>query len=202
VFADSNQSWTADQFDHAYVRVVAGTGKGQWGKIQNSTATAIQVFSTGGFWPVQLDTTSEYVIYHTPIWQDISPGSGDQIDGAVKSVAIADDFVACFQYKGDAESFRQRLSDRIEGFGLKLSEEKTQCINFGRFAREDARKRGEKPKEFTFLGFTHYSGKTKEGYFKVKRTRTRPQMYKEVIGFFNYQFYKSSPRYDYDQLYR
>ena len=46
--------------------------------------------------------------------------------------------------------------------------EKTRCIEFGRFARESARKRGEKPKEFTFLGFTHYCGKTKSGYFKGK----------------------------------
>ena len=27
----------------------------------------------------------------------------------------------------------------------------------------------QKPKEFTFLGFTHYCGKTKEGSFRIKR---------------------------------
>ena len=37
--------------------------------------------------------------------------------------------------------------------------EKTHCLEFGRYARENAYKRGEKPKEFTFLGFTHYCGK-------------------------------------------
>ena len=82
---------------------------------------------------------------------------------------FADDFVACFQYKDDAERFRQRLGDRLEGYGLQLAEEKTRRIEFGRFAREDAYRRGEKPEEFTFLGFSHYCGKTKEGYFKVKR---------------------------------
>jgi RNA-directed DNA polymerase len=89
---------------------------------------------------------------------------------------FADDFLACFQYKDDAEGFRRRLGDRLEGFGLRLAEEKTQCIEFGRFAREDANKRGEKPKEFTFLGFTHYCGKTKEGYFKVKRRTSRKKL--------------------------
>jgi hypothetical protein len=57
-----------------------------------------------------------------------------------------------------------------------LAEDKTRCIEFGRFAREDARKRGEKPKEFTFLGFTHYCGKTKKGYFKVKRRTSRKKL--------------------------
>jgi len=89
---------------------------------------------------------------------------------------FADDFVACFQYKEDAESFRQCLKDRLEGFGLELAEEKTRCIEFGRFARENAHQRGEKPKEFTFLGFTHYCGKTKEGYFKVKRRTSRKKL--------------------------
>jgi group II intron reverse transcriptase/maturase len=55
---------------------------------------------------------------------------------------FADDFLACFQYKDDAEGFRRRLGDRLEGFGLRLAEEKTQCMEFGRFAREDANKRG------------------------------------------------------------
>ena len=62
----------------------------------------------------------------------------------------ADDFLACFQHKDEAERFRHQLEDRLEGFGLKLALEKTQCIEFGRFARENAYKRGEKPKDFTF----------------------------------------------------
>ena len=66
----------------------------------------------------------------------------------------ADDFLACFQYKGEADRFRQQLEDRLEGFGLKLAAEKTQCIEFGRFARENAYKRGEKPKRF-YLSWIH-----------------------------------------------
>jgi group II intron reverse transcriptase/maturase len=89
---------------------------------------------------------------------------------------FADDFLACFQYKGDAERFYQDLPDRLEEFGLKVADGKTRCIEFGRFARENKQKRGEKPKDFTFLGFTHYCGKTKEGYFKVKRRTSRKKL--------------------------
>jgi RNA-directed DNA polymerase len=96
-----------------------------------------------------------------------------QCRGEAYYFRFADDFLACFQYKEDAETFKQRLKDRLEGFGLALSPEKTQGIEFGRFARQSARKRGQKPKEFTFLGFTHYCGKTRYGKFKVKRRTSR-----------------------------
>ena len=99
-----------------------------------------------------------------------------QCRGEAYYFRFADDFLACFQYEDDAMSFMQRLKDRLEGFGLQLAEEKTQCIEFGRFARETAKARGTKPAGFTFLGFSHYCGKTKEGYFKVKRRTSRKKL--------------------------
>ena len=96
-----------------------------------------------------------------------------RIKGEAYYFRFADDFLACFQYEEDAQKFRENLKDRLEGFGLELSEEKTKKIRFGRFARDKAYKQGNKPEEFTFLGFTHYCGKTKEGYFKVKRRTSR-----------------------------
>ena len=99
-----------------------------------------------------------------------------QCQGEASYFRYADDFLACFRYKGDAELFRKRLEERLEGFGLKLAIEKTHCIEFGRYARENAQKLGEKPKEFTFLGFTHYCGKTRDGYFKVKRRTSRKKL--------------------------
>ena len=68
------------------------------------------------------------------------------------------------------------LAGRLGKFRLSLAEEKTRCIEFGRFARDNARRRGEKPQEFTFLGFTHYCGKTKKGYFKLKRRTSRKKL--------------------------
>jgi group II intron reverse transcriptase/maturase len=115
-----------------------------------------------------------YLHYVLDLW--FSRRVSRQSRGEAYYFRFADDFLACFQYKDDAESFRKRLEDRLEGFGLSLAEEKTRCIAFGRFAREDAQKRGEKPKDFTFLGFKHYCGKTKEGYFKVKRRTSRKKL--------------------------
>ena len=57
-----------------------------------------------------------------------------------------------------------------------MAQEKTRRIAFGRFAREDAQRRGTKPKDFIFLGLKHYCGKTKEGYFKVKRRTSRKKL--------------------------
>jgi len=99
-----------------------------------------------------------------------------QCRGEAYYTRFADDFVACFQYQEDAERFLVQLRSRLEKFGLTLAEEKTRSIKFGRFAREDARAKSEKPNEFTFLGFTHYCGKTKEGYFKVKRRTSRKKL--------------------------
>ena len=89
---------------------------------------------------------------------------------------FADDFLACFQSKSDALEFRQQLEDRLQGFGLELALEKTRCMEFGEYARENARKKGQKPEEFTFLGFTHYCGKTLKGNFKLKRRTSRKKL--------------------------
>ena len=115
-----------------------------------------------------------YLHYVLDLW--FSRQVSRQSRGEAYYFRFADDFLACFQYKDDAVSFRQRLGDRLEGFGLKLAEDKSHCIEFGRFAREDAQKRGEKPKDFTFLGFKHYCGKTNEGHFKVKRRTSRKKL--------------------------
>jgi group II intron reverse transcriptase/maturase len=115
-----------------------------------------------------------YLHYVLDLW--FSRRVSRQSRGEAYYFRFADDFLACFQYKDDAENFLRRLGDRLEGFGLKLAQKKTRCIEFGRFAREDAQKRGEKPRDFTFLGFRHYCGKTKKGYFKVKRRTSRKKL--------------------------
>ena len=125
-----------------------------------------------------------YLHYVLDLW--FSRQVSRQSRGEAGYFRFADDFVACFQYREDAESFRRRLKDRLEGFGLELAEEKTRCMEFGRFARENAYQRGEKPEEFTFLGFTHYCGKTREGYFKVKRRTSRKKLGQSLRKFTNW----------------
>jgi RNA-directed DNA polymerase len=81
----------------------------------------------------------------------------------------ADDFLACFQHREDAERFLSELGERLIQFHLQLEPTKTRLLEFGRFAEERLRRRGEKPGTFDFLGFTHYCGHTSNGRFKVKR---------------------------------
>ena len=95
-------------------------------------------------------------------------------------VVYADDFVVCFQYRDDAERFYELLKKRMGNFGLEMEEEKTRLIEFGRFAEQDRRKRGEgKPETFTFLGFTHYCSMSQNGKFRVKRKTSRKKFTKK-----------------------
>ena len=91
--------------------------------------------------------------------------------GDVIVVRYADDVVLGFERREDAERFLRELRERLAKFGLELHPEKTRLIEFGRYAEERRRRRGEgKPETFDFLGFTHMCGKAKKtGYFVVRR---------------------------------
>ena len=88
-------------------------------------------------------------------------------------VRYADDFIICIQRKVSACELLQELKERLNKFGLELSAEKTQIIEFGRYARENAGKKGSKPGSFSFIGFTHFCDRSRRGNFKVGRTTNR-----------------------------
>ena len=90
--------------------------------------------------------------------------------GCARMIRYADDFVVCFQREVDAKRFRIELEQRLQQFGLDVAPEKTQCLEFGPFARQRAKARGVKTSTFDFLGFTHYCGHTRKGArFRMKR---------------------------------
>lgn len=92
-------------------------------------------------------------------------------------VIYADDFVAAFQYKDEAERFLEAMGKRFEEFGLELEPEKTRLTEFGRFAQKNRRRQGlGKLETFNFLGFTHYCSKSQKGYFRVKRKTSKKKM--------------------------
>ena len=95
-------------------------------------------------------------------------------------VVYADDFVCCFQYKEEAERFYELLKRRMGNFGLSLEEEKSRLIEFGRYAQDNCAKRGTKPETFTFLGFTHYCSRGRNGRFRVKRKTSRKKFSKKL----------------------
>jgi group II intron reverse transcriptase/maturase len=98
--------------------------------------------------------------------------------GDVLVVRYADDLVVGFERRAEAERFLNEFRERLAKFGLELHPEKTRLIQFGRFAAQDRKRRGQgKPETFTFLGFTHYCGKRrKDGAFIVWRETAKKRL--------------------------
>lgn len=94
--------------------------------------------------------------------------------GDVIVVRFVDDFVVGFEHQQEAEQFLVELRERLASFGLELHPDKTRLIEFGRYATQNRRRRGQgKPETFNFLGFTHSCGKTRKGGFTVLRQTMR-----------------------------
>lgn len=94
--------------------------------------------------------------------------------GYARLIRYADDFVVCFQYKPDAERFHAELGKRLGSFGLEVEPTKTKVMEFGRFAVQNAKRRGERAETFDFLGLTHYCGTKRDGKgFRMKRVTAR-----------------------------
>ncbi|QQR48148.1 hypothetical protein JKA73_10125 [Myxococcus xanthus] len=89
----------------------------------------------------------------------------------------ADDFIVGFEDRSDAEQFLALLRERLRMFALELHPEKTRLIQFGRLASKSRERCGlGKPETFNYLGFTHICGKSKAGFYLVKRHTMRVRM--------------------------
>lgn len=116
-----------------------------------------------------------YLHYGFDLWAD--RWRRKQARGEVVIVRFADDFVVGFQYRADAERFQSELRERFRKFNLELKDDKTRLIEFGRFAAENGKRRGDgKPETFDFLGFNHVCDVTKKGKFIVLRQTLRKRM--------------------------
>jgi len=122
-----------------------------------------------------------YLHYAFDLW--VAQWRGRHARGDVIAVRYADDWVAGFQFRDDAERFKRAVEERLGQFGLKLHPEKTRLIEFGRFARENRRRKGQgKPQTFDFLGFTHCCGKTRKGKFTVLRLTSGKRMRAKLLA--------------------
>ena len=116
-----------------------------------------------------------YLHYVFDLWVDVWRKKCAQ--GDVIVVRYADDTVLGFQYQAEADRFLEDLRERLRKFGLELHPDKTRRIQFGRTAEQNRKRKGEgKPETFDFLGFTHISGKDRNGNFTVKRRTIRKRM--------------------------
>ena len=109
-----------------------------------------------------------YLHYVFDLW--VQQRRRKKVRGAMIVVRFADDIVAGFQHKQQAEAFLADVADRLSQFGLNLHPGKSRLIEFGRHApiRRKAAGLG-KPETFNLLGFTHIAAKTRTGHFVIRR---------------------------------
>jgi len=91
------------------------------------------------------------------------------IRGYSELIRYADDYVCLVQYKNDANKIKRALENRFNKYKLTLHPDKTKVFSFGRFESNNAKTQNRKANTFDFLGFTHFCGKTRLGYFTVGR---------------------------------
>lgn len=86
-----------------------------------------------------------------------------RLQGPAQLIRFADDFVMVFRHKTDAERVWQVLPLRFGKYGLQVHPDKTRLVDF----RSPAQ--GGTGGSFTFLGFTHYWGRSRRGHLVVQR---------------------------------
>ncbi len=120
-----------------------------------------------------------YLHYVLDLWFEkiVKP----RLNGEAYLIRYIDDFVVCFQYRADAIRFQNVLIKRLRKFSLTLEPNKTQLVEFGRFAQKHAKKRGIKVETIYFLGFTHFCTRNSKGNFMVGR-KTEKTRYKRSIS--------------------
>lgn len=124
-----------------------------------------------------------YLHYVLDLWFEVRVKR--ECKGEAYLIRYCDDFVCCFQHKGEAEAFYGSLAERFAKFGLEIAPDKTKILEFGRFAKENRERRGEgKPGTFDFLGFTFYCG-TDSGkkFFRCRVKSSRKRMRRKIHEF-------------------
>lgn len=122
--------------------------------------------------------TNIYLHYILDLWfnKKIEP----QAKGRMELIRYCDDFVVCCESEKDAKNFLELLYARLGGFGLEVSEEKTKILKFGRQVWKQSQRSREKVETFTFLGFTHYSGKSRRGYFVMGHKTSKENLSRKL----------------------
>jgi RNA-directed DNA polymerase len=95
--------------------------------------------------------------------RDVRP----RLEGKVRCLRYADDFVLLLEAEGDARRMMEVLPKRFERFGLKLHPEKTRLLSFD--SPELGTKRAQRERSFDFLGFTHFWARSRKGRWVVKQ---------------------------------
>jgi group II intron reverse transcriptase/maturase len=111
-----------------------------------------------------------YLHYVLDVWfeREVKP----RLQGRAFLVRYADDFVIGFACEEDARRVLEVLPKRFGKYGLALHPDKTRLVPFQRPPHRTSATdsvRGSQPGSFDLLGFTHYWGRSRQGFWVVKR---------------------------------
>jgi RNA-directed DNA polymerase len=105
-----------------------------------------------------------------------------RLKGEAHEIRFADDAILCFQYREDAEKVMNVLPKRFAKYGLTLHPEKTRLVEFGRNAGGNAKRQGNKPSTFDFLGLTHICARSRRGKFTVHVRTMRKRLSRSLTA--------------------
>jgi group II intron reverse transcriptase/maturase len=108
-----------------------------------------------------------YLHYVLDLWFEKRFARG--CEGKAYLIRYADDYVACFEQEADARRFLTEMTQRLAQFDLEVEPSKTAMLRFGRQALGRKARETQGPRTFSFLGFTHYVGRSRKGCFVVGR---------------------------------
>ncbi len=99
----------------------------------------------------------------------------DHCRGYCSILRYADDAIAVFEREDDARRFMRVLPRRLEKYGLCLNAKKTHLLACGKRHARNCFWNGQRPPTFDFLGLTHYWGRSRRGYVRLKRQTSKKQ---------------------------
>lgn len=103
------------------------------------------------------------------------------LSGRGELIRFADDFIIVLESRWDADRVLKALVGRLAKYGLQHHPDKTKLVFFCRPSRGGKKPaRENRPGTFGFLGFTHYWGKTRNGYWIVQRKTDRKRLKRKL----------------------
>src|SRR5438445_6396415 len=118
-----------------------------------------------------------YLHYVLDVWfeDEVKP----RLKGRAFLIRYADDFVMGFACEEDARRVLAVLPQRFGKYGLALHPDKTRLVPFQRPPHGQPGTRGSgkaRTGTFDLLGFTHYWGRSRRGFWVVKRQTTQSRL--------------------------
>ena len=170
-----------DTLDHAHLRRLIGHRVrdgvltrliGKWLKAGVLEAGAVTYPDAGSPQGGVISPVLSNIFLHYVLDQWVEQVVKPRLRGKAFLIRYADDFVMGFTHAKDARRVLAVLPQRLAKYSLAIHPEKTRLIAFHKPAKAAGEKdagSGPPAGTFTFMGFTHYWGRSPQGRWVVKR---------------------------------